>query len=174
MLKHTIPVAFNDGTGDPCPDKNITRQWRGDTGEKAQGIKDGLEVSTPLSSALKALPVLCEPESNNLTSWVAAFYANNTGAGSGRFPNILDTPRADSLGQAAVFEKNSRIGRCFWKKHPGPVIQDKKLVRTQRLLRLADPAYLAHSMKKRRNSSGRYKGKTVVFRGFQGWKVLTC
>ena len=140
---HTIPVLSMMEQVTRAQTKTLQGNGVVTLVKKHKASKTDLEVSTPLSSALKALPVLCEPESNNLTSWVAAFYANNTGARIlERFPNILDTLRADSLGQAAVFEKNSRIGALLLEETPWSGYPGQEAERTQRLLRLADPAYL--------------------------------
>ena len=104
---HTIPVLSMMEQVTRAQTKTLQGNGVVTLLKKDKSSEANLEVTTPLSSALQALPVLCEPESNNLTSWVAAFYANNTGARIlERFPHILDTLRAHPSGQAAVFEKS--------------------------------------------------------------------
>ncbi|MDD2288931.1 MAG: alpha-2-macroglobulin family protein [Bacteroidales bacterium] len=112
--------------------------------QKDKSSQAHLEVSTPLTASLKALPVLCQPESNNLTSWLAAYYANNTGAMLlERFPYILDTLRADARGQVSVFEQNSRIGALLLEETPWSSYPGQEAERIQRLLALADRAYVS-------------------------------
>lgn len=140
---HTIPVLSLREQVTRAQTKTLQGNGVVTLLKKDKSSQAHLEVSTPLSSALKALPVLCEPESNNLTSWVAAYFANNTGARIlEQFPYIADTLRADSLGQAANFEKNDRTGALLLEETPWFGYPEQEAQRIQRLLRLADPAYV--------------------------------
>jgi hypothetical protein len=140
---HTIPVLSMMEQVTRAQTKTLQGNGVVTLLKKDKSSEANLEVTTPLSSALQALPVLCEPESNNLTSWVAAFYANNTGARIlERFPHILDTLRAHPSGQAAVFEKSNRTGALLLEETPWSGYPGQEAERMQRLLRLADPAYV--------------------------------
>lgn len=140
---HTIPVLSTMEQITRAQTKTLQGDGVVTLVKKNKSAQAHLEVSTPFASALQALPVLCEPENSNLTSWVAALYANNTGAHIlERFPYIVDALRAETRGQAAVFEKNSKTGALLLEETPWFTYPGQEAERIQRLLRLADPAYV--------------------------------
>src|SRR5690606_21146362 len=69
-----------------------------------------LDVTTPFTAAVQAIPSLCEPSGNDLAAWISAFYANNTGARLlQEFPEILPSLDKVPEGQASAFQKNARL-----------------------------------------------------------------
>ena len=102
-----------------------------------------LEVSTPITSALNALPALCEPAGTGLTQWVASFYANNTGAWLlEKFPDMLTAVEQTPEGQAAGMILGNPaveilLDETPWANYPG-----QEAERIGRLHRLTDPEYL--------------------------------
>lgn len=112
--------------------------------KKNKKSREQLDVSTPMVSALNALPALCEPSGYNLTRWVAAFYANNTGAWIlERYPGILASLRQNPAGQASALEKNDRmIGEILTEETPWADYPGKENQRIARLLRMAEPEYI--------------------------------
>ncbi|NLA15108.1 MAG: hypothetical protein GX877_01035, partial [Bacteroidales bacterium] len=140
---HTLPVLSRMEQVTRAHTKTLQGDGVVTLVKKDKESQPHLEVSTPFSSALQALPVLCEPESNNLTSWVAAFYANNIGAHIlERFPYLGDTLRANIQDQMTGFEKNSQTGALLLEETPWFSYPKQEALRKQRLLRLEDPAYV--------------------------------
>lgn len=112
--------------------------------KKNKNSREQLDVSTPVISALNALPALCEPSGYNLTRWAAAFYANNTGAWlMERYPGIPASLRQNPAGQASVLDKNERmIGEILTEETPWADYPGKEAQRIARLLRMAEPEYI--------------------------------
>jgi len=102
-----------------------------------------LDVTTPFTAAVQAIPSLCEPSGNDLTAWVSAFYANNTGARLlQEFPEILPSLDKVPEGQASAFQKNARLTEILISQTPWADYPGREAERIRRLKRLADARYL--------------------------------
>lgn len=146
--------------------------------KKDQKSREQLDVSTPLVSAFNALPALCEPSGYNLTRWVAAFYANNTGAWLlKRYPNILASLRQNPAGQASALDKNDRIiGEILTEETPWTDYPGREAERIARLLRMVEPGYISafnHKAMEQFRSLQRHDGGFSWFPGMQSSYTLT-
>jgi tetratricopeptide (TPR) repeat protein len=102
-----------------------------------------LDVTTPFLAAVRALPSVCEPSGSNLTAWVSAFYANNTGARLlQEFPGILPSLDKVPEGQASAFQKNARLTEILISQTPWADYPGREAERIHRLKRLGDPRYM--------------------------------
>lgn len=103
-----------------------------------------LDVTTPFTAALQAIPSLCEPSGNDLTAWISAFYANNTGARLlQEFPTILPSLDKAPEGQASAFQKNARLTEILISQTPWADYPGREAERIRRLKRLDDPRYMS-------------------------------
>ncbi|MFA5443685.1 MAG: alpha-2-macroglobulin family protein [Bacteroidales bacterium] len=102
-----------------------------------------LDVTTPFTAAIQAIPSLCEPSGNNLMAWIPAFYANNTGARLlQEFPGILPSLDKVTEGQASAFQKNARLTEILISQTPWADYPGREAERIRRLKRLGDPRYM--------------------------------
>ena len=102
-----------------------------------------LDVTTPFTAAVQAIPSLCEPSGNDLAAWVSAFYANNTGARLlQEFPEILPSLDKVPEGQASAFQKNARLTEILISQTPWADYPGREAERIRRLKRLADARYM--------------------------------
>ena len=102
-----------------------------------------LDVTTPLMAAIRAIPSVCEPSGSNLTAWIPAFYANNTGARLlQEFPGILPSLDKVTEGQASAFQKNARLTEILISQTPWADYPGREAGRIRHLKRLDDPGYM--------------------------------
>lgn len=102
-----------------------------------------LDVTTPFTAAVQAIPSLCEPSGNDLAAWISAFYANNTGARLlQEFPEILPSLDKVPEGQASAFQKNARLTEILISQTPWADYPGREAERIRRLKRLADARYM--------------------------------
>ncbi len=102
-----------------------------------------LDVTTPFTAAVQAIPSLCEPSGNDLAAWISAFYANNTGARLlQEFPEILPSLDKVPEGQASAFQKNARLTEILISQTPWADYPGREAERIRRLKRLADVRYM--------------------------------
>ncbi len=102
-----------------------------------------LDVTTPFMAAVRAIPSVCEPSGSNLTAWIPAFYANNTGARLlQEFPGILPSLDKVPEGQASAFKNNARLTEILISQTPWADYPGREADRIRRLKRLGDPRYM--------------------------------
>ncbi len=137
-----------------------------------------LEVSTPVTSALNALPALCTPSRNNLTDWLSAYYANNTGAWlMERYPSLAAAAEDMPAGQAAPLLKNQAITQILLEETPWSRYASDEAKRMERLRQLSDPLYVKEFNRQaldKFNSLQRADGGFGWFPGMESSYTLTC
>ena len=137
-----------------------------------------LEVSTPITSALNALPALCTPARNNLTDWLSAYYANNTGAWLlERYPSLAASVKDIPAGQAAPLLKNQAITQILLEETPWSRYAVQEAKRIERLQKFSDPQYIKQFNKQaldKFNNLQRADGGFSWFPGMESSYTLTC
>ena len=136
-----------------------------------------LDVTTPFTAALQAIPSLCEPSGKDLTSWVSAFYTNNTGARLlQEFPAILPSLDKVPEGHASAFQKNAKLTDVLIRETPWARYPGKEAERIRRLKQLADSRHMRSFNEKALEyfrSSQRRDGGFSWFPGMESSYVLT-
>ena len=145
----------------------------------ARGGKVTIDVSSPLTSALEALPTVGEPDFDSMTSWLASLFINQTGEYMFRtYPALAEKVRELVYGgwRKSKIAVNSSITGVLLNETPWAYKESEDNARIEALAHYLDPDYTADFREKAdrkllalQNSDGGFSW----FEGAQSSETLT-